>query len=251
MDPRPPALLRSLARRRRDRGFLATVLCGAGMLAFLAFFLSGAGSDHTRTWATDFAYIPPSLLATVLAVRAASHRALDRRTRLAWRILAAAFGCQLAANVTWWWLESATNSSPSFPSLADVGYLAFIPVLLVGLLAFPGRLTSRQERYKLALDTATVVAGGFMVLWYLVLGPTVTEGGAGFLAVATSIAYPIGDLVLVFGIAKVLLRGPAASSRRPLQVLTAGLVLFVVADVYYGYVSLHQGFIGGSWPDLF
>ncbi len=251
MDRVPGASLGALVRHRRDPGFLACLAGGAGLLAFFGFYFAGAGGDHARTWVTDFAYVPMSTLAVALAVRASRHRALDRRTRLAWRILTAAFACQLFANTAWWWLEAAKDGSPPFPSLADVGYLAFIPVLLGGLLAFPGRPVSRQERYKLALDTATVVAGGFMVLWYLVLGATVTEGGAGFLAIGTSVAYPVGDLVLLFGIAKVLLRGPAESSRRPLQILVVGLVLFVVADVYYGYVGLHQSFIGGSWPDLF
>src|SRR5919198_366358 len=251
MDTVPGAFLGALARRCRDLGFLACLAGGAGLLAFFGFYFAGAGSDHARTWLTDFAYIPFDVMAVPLALRAARHPALDRRTRLAWRILAAAFGCQLFANTVWWWMEAVQGGSPPFPSLADVGYVAFIPVLLAGLLAFPGRPVSRQERYKIALDTATVVAGGFMVLWYLVLGPTVTEGGAGFLAIATSVAYPVGDLVVLFGIAKVLLRGPAESSRRPLQILVVGLVLFVVADVYYGYVGLHDGFIGGSWPDLF
>src|SRR6266542_510177 len=250
MDTAPGAPAGAHVRRSRDRGVLACLAGGIGLLAFLAFSLSGAGSDQTRTWVTDVVYIPVEVLAVALAGRASRHRALARRTRLAWRILAAAFACQLFADTAWWWLEAVRGDSVPLPSLADVGYLAFIPVLLAGLLAFPGRPASRQERYKLALDTATVVTGGFMVLWYLVLGPVVTKGGAGFLTLATSVAYPAGDLVLLIGIAEVLLRGPATSSRRPLQILVVGLALFVVADVYYGYVALHQGFIGGSWPDL-
>src|SRR5919198_6211695 len=198
MDTVPGAFLGALARRCRDLGFLACLAGGAGLLAFFGFYFAGAGSDHARTWLTDFAYIPFDVMAVPLALRAARHPALDRRTRLAWRILAAAFGCQLFANTVWWWMEAVQGGSPPFPSLADVGYVAFIPVLLAGLLAFP-----------------------------------------------------VGDLVMLFGIAKVLLRGPAESSRRPLQILVVGLVLFVVADVYYGYVGLHDGFIGGSWPDLF
>src|SRR5919197_5819964 len=165
MNRRATVPLSVLVRRCRDWGFLATLGCGAGLMAFYAYYVSGIGGDHVRTWVTDFAYIPVSLLATVLAGRAARHRGLDRRTRLAWRILAAAFGCQLFANTVWWWREAVQGGSPPFPSLADVGYVAFIPVLLAGLLAFPGRPVSRQERYKIALDTATVVAGGVVGVW--------------------------------------------------------------------------------------
>ena len=63
---------------------------------------------------------------------------------------------------------------------------------------------------------------------------------------AFSVAYPVGDMILLAGLASVLLRRSPASSARSLQFLAAGLVFFVIADLAYGYISLHSTYHGGD-----
>ena len=235
----------------RDWGWELTLATGAGLVGCLGLHLFKLGDEASRKWITDFAYIPVSVLAAVLCVRAARHPTLDGRIRRAWMVMAAAGGCMIVANVVWWWMDAVRRIVPPFPSVADAGFLLFMPVVFVALSTFPARPRTRHERFKLLLDIAVVVVGGFMVQWYLILGPTIAAGGVSALGVATSIAYPVGDLVLLSGLAAVLMRGPAATSRRPLQILAASLGLHIVADVYVGYIGLHQGFVGGTWPDLF
>ncbi len=223
----------------------------AGVLAvYLLLYFAGWGSPAFRTAVTDGAYLPICLSSTVLALRVVRERRLDARVRRAWCFLAAAFGCQVAANTAWFWLENVRHVTP-YPSIADIGYVAFIPLICIGLLTIPVTPRTRRERQRLALDALTVLASTFMVVWYLVLGPTVVDGGSDALTVAVSVAYPVGDLVIVFGVATVLLRGVGPVLARPLGILAGALLLFVVADVYYGYVGLHAGFVGGTWPDLF
>ena len=50
---------------------------------------------------------------------------------------------------------------------------------------------------------------------------------------AFSLAYPVGDMILIVGVASLLLRGVADSMRTALWLVTAGLCLFVVGDVLY------------------
>ncbi|HET9444065.1 MAG TPA: hypothetical protein VFO65_12125 [Acidimicrobiales bacterium] len=80
-----------------------------------------------------------------------------------------------------------------------------------------------------------------MLTWYLVLEPTARTGGADPLVLALSLAYPVGDLVVLFGVTLVLLhsrdRSPAA-----LRILLAGVALFVVADIAYARLSLRRAF---------
>jgi diguanylate cyclase (GGDEF)-like protein len=240
----------SIRRSLFDWGNLLCWAAGAVLAAYLLLYFSGWGSPGLRTAITDGAYVPISLVATVLAVRVVRERRLDPRVRRAWRFMAAAFGCQLAANAIWFWLENVRHETP-YPSLSDIGYLAFIPLICTGLLTMPVTPRSRRERQRLALDALTVLVSTFMLIWYLVLGPTVVAGGPDPLTVAVSVAYPVGDLVIVFGVATVVMRGVGQEVARPLGVLAGALLLFVVADVYYGYVGLHAGFVGGTWPDLF
>jgi diguanylate cyclase len=236
--------------RWRDWGSVLIWAGGAWLGLYLVFYFSGVGSPEVRTAVTDFAYMPLSAIGLATGIRVVLSRAVDRRTRRAWRFIAAAIGCQLLANGAWCWLEAIRHTNP-YPSLADIGYLAFIPVLLAGLLTLPARRRSARELAKLGLDLVTVTAAGFMILWYLVLGPEAAAGGSNALATGVTLAYPVGDLVLMFGVAAALLRGTSLASRRSLQLLIAALAAFITADMYYGYLGLHSAFVGGSWPDLF
>jgi diguanylate cyclase (GGDEF)-like protein len=235
----------------QDWGALLVAACGLGVLAFVAYYLSGAGSEPTRRWVTDFTYIPVATASMLLCLRASWRPGLDSRTRWAWRVFGMAAGWKLFADVAWWWLDASSHQTVSFPSLADAGFLGAVPITFAALLLLPGRRLTRSQWFRLTLDIATVAAGGFMLLWYLVLGPTLASGGTGPLAAVAAAAYPIGDLVLLVGMVTVLLRGAGRGSRRPLQVMLLSLALYVIADTYYGYVNLHGGFVGGTWPDLF
>jgi diguanylate cyclase len=245
------SVLRRVRARCRDWGWVITLAAGGGLLGCLGYHVSGLGDEASRSWATDFVYIPISVLAVVLCLRAARHRTLDGRIRRAWMIMAAACCCMVFGNVVWWWLDAVQGVVPPYPSLADAGFLLFMPLVFIALSTFPTPPQSRHERFKLLLDVGVVVVGGFMVLWYLVLGPTMATGGIRALGVATSIAYPVADLVLLWAVVTLLLRGTAPTCQRPLQILVASLVLHIVADIHVGYLGLHEGFIGGTWPDLF
>ncbi len=78
-----------------------------------------------------------------------------------------------------------------------------------------------------------------MIISYLVLGPTARAGGQSPVQMAFSIAYPVGDMIVIAGVASLLLRGVSRTMRSARWYLTAGLRLFVVGDVIYAYVTLH------------
>jgi hypothetical protein len=64
-----------------------------------------------------------------------------------------------------------------------------------------------------------------------------------------SIAYPVGDMVLLVGLGSVLLRRTAVSSARALRFFAGGLLFFVAADLVYGYINLHSTYQGGDPVD--
>ncbi|MEP6592654.1 MAG: response regulator, partial [Acidobacteriota bacterium] len=95
------------------------------------------------------------------------------------------------------------------------------------------------------LDTGTVMLSGTMVVWYFVLRPIALDSTTGLLDIATAVAYPIGDLVLLFGSMAVLLRRPEETSRRALSFVAVGLLTFFVSDLFDSYVTLN-----GTTDDL-
>ena len=223
--------------------------CGVLLGGHFTFYLSSWGSEDLRAAIFDVVFVLFAVAYTGYGLRVARHRRMDARTRLAWRFITASFACQLIGHSLWFVDEVILHRS-TFPSIADYWFLINVPFMFTGLLLLPGAQRSRRDRVKLALDALIVGASTFMVFWYLVLSPIFATAGASFAEVATSAGLPVGDLLLVFAVAMVLLRrgGRAAT---PVRLLAGAVVAAVVADVYYGYIQLHAGFVGGTWPDLF
>jgi len=123
-----------------------------------------------------------------------------------------AFSAWFAGDVVWCIYELILHQQP-FPSLADVGYLAFYPCAVWALLTFPAPRRRRNEWVKLGLDALTVLLCAAMGIWYLVVGPIVHDSSGQGLATVLNVAYPVGDLVLFFGVLVVLMRRPGGGRR--------------------------------------
>jgi signal transduction histidine kinase len=69
------------------------------------------------------------------------------------------------------------------------------------------------------------------------------------LAMGVSLAFPVGDLFLLAGLAAVLLRHSPLALRTPLALITAAVALGILADVLYGYGQLHETYTAGDYID--
>jgi diguanylate cyclase (GGDEF)-like protein len=225
---------------------IAAMVLGTGLL--IAASYSGFVGDRALTVVSDLGPVLLGLVATLTALRVASRTAIDRTTQRAWRRLAVAFGCWWAGDVIWFVYEVVLGQNP-FPSLADLGYLAFYPCAARALLSFPSPTRRRSDWMKLGLDAVTVVLCAAMGIWYLVVGPAVHDRPDQGLATVLNIAYPIGDLLVLFGVVVTLMRR-AATHDLSLRILVAGVGSLVVADVAFAYLSLAGEYDGGV-PDAF
>ncbi len=203
--------------------------------------------DGHRELIGDLFFYPVGVAAIFAAVGASRRCAAQPRLRSAWRLLALASVFYLAGDVAQTIYE--LSGPLPFPSVADGFYLLFYPLILCGLLRFPGGRRDLGARVRLMLDLAIVAIGGAAVVMYVVLGPTVAQSGPDPLQSGISIAYPVGDMVLLVGLGSVLLRRTAVSSARALQFFAGGLLFFVAADLVYGYIQLHSTYQGGDPVD--
>ncbi len=232
---------------RRSTGVVRMAVAIGALLVLYgcwqAFYLTPA---H-RALVGDAFFYPVGIAAICAAWRASKRCSASPRLRSAWRLLALASFSYLGGDVSQTFYELAGKKP--YPSVGDVMYLAFYPLMLWGLLRFPHARRSTAERTRLLLDLAVVAIGGSAVVTYVVLGPTAVEGGSSTLQTAFSVAYPVGDMVLLVGLATLLLGQLLHSSRLALGFLAAGLVFFVAADLVYGYITLHSTYTGGDPVD--
>jgi PAS domain S-box-containing protein len=244
----PARTLRWLGAWIRDWGGATMLLFAVYVLGYVVWLFSGLGGEENRVLINDIIYWPTTFPAVILAARAALYPTLGRRTRLAWTLIALA---NLASSIgdTLWLYYEVIVSEPPFPSWADVSFLGFYPLVLWGLLLFPGPRRSPAERIKFWLDTATVMVGAGMVIWYFILAPIAMAEYSDLLSAALSIAYPVGDLVILFGITTILLSRSQQNNRNALYLLVAGMVAVFCADIAFSYQQLQGTYVSGNWVD--
>ena len=222
---------------------LLTGMVGACVLGYAIWEFSGGGASHP---VLDGCFVLAGAAASALSTWLASRRcALDPRTRSAWRWVAAGSACLTAAYGFSLGYQLSRGAVP-FPSIVDVCFLSFYPLFLVGILRFPTRAASRHERIRLGLDAATIALAGASIVWYLVLGPTVAAGGSNLLIRIVSGAYPTGDLLQIFALARLLTRVTVPTLRIPLRLLGLALVGGVAGDTIFGWLQFHPNATGLS-----
>ena len=228
---------------------VCVLVCAVLLVVQQAWYFGEWGGSEVVTLVSDAAYVPLALVFTALAARVALSKRQEPRTRRAWRVITVACGWQLAAHVAWF-VQSHILYSTSYPSAADYCLLIFSPFMFAGLLMLPGQLRRRRDRQKLALDALIVGAGGFIAIWYLLLGPILNAQGFTTWQRAFTAALPVGDLLLVLAMSTALLRRHQSDTPAPVRLLAGSIALTVTADVSYSWIQLNGGFTGGSWPDL-
>lgn len=229
------------------RPWLLTILLASALcVAYLMGVFVNWGNVADRSLFANLGMIPMGLIATILA-GSASKVQTDRRSKWAWRLLAVGLGCFFAGDLLFFVLQNVLLRSP-FPSVADIGYLAYYPLALAGLLCFPSAIRGRVERVNFYLDCFLVFLAGGIVISYFFLIPTLHSARDNMLAYSLSAGYPIGDLLLLVGIAYLLLRKVA---RQPLGTLLlgGGLLIGLAADVIYGYQNIQGSPQSGGLSD--
>jgi two-component system, cell cycle response regulator len=166
--------------------------------------------------------------------------------RLAWAligtgVLAWSFGEIYYTAVLW------TEPAPPVPSPADAGYLLFPPLTFAGSLVLLSARNRGVPR-RLWVDGLTAALGVAAVSAAIVFETALEYAEGAPLAIATSLAYPLVDLVLL-GIAAGALAGTGWRLDRTWMLLALGIATFWLADSMY-LVRINEGtYEAGGWFD--
>jgi diguanylate cyclase (GGDEF)-like protein len=193
------------------------------------------------------------LLVTIgLFFAAKQSAAKSRQLAIAWGLIALSSLVFAIADTTWAILE-LWLSEPPFPSLADVFYLLYYPLLLAGVLLLPEKPASRAEQIKKALDGGIVMVAAFLAFWNFLMGPLVASNSEyPLLEQAILIAYPAGDLVLIWALLRIIYKRPNQQKENdvPAFLLAASLMVTIVADCIYTYQAFMGTYFSGGILDI-
>jgi diguanylate cyclase (GGDEF)-like protein len=154
-----------------------------------------------------------------------------REERLAWSLIGFGLVAWSAADL-YYTLVLAKFDAPPYPSIADAGWIVFYPACWIAVVLLMRRRI-REFHASLWLDGIVAALGVAAVTAALVLPPILAMSVEGEpAAVATNLAYPVGDvLLLVLMVGALALTGWRPD--RPLALVGVGLVLSGAADIVY------------------
>ena len=223
------------------------------VLSWLSFVASVLWRPHRgqyNPWLDVVVYDVPFALAAIscwLARMPPEPNGINWTGRMAWRVLSIGLVVFMCGNV---YGSVVVGDRDIFPSPADAMWLTFYVLAYVAII---GLVRSRVTRFPASswLDGAVGGLGvaALVVAW--VLGPTLDVTGGKLSVVATTLAYPAAEIVLIV----VLITSAVAIRARDAAfgLLGAGIAVFCVADVLYMFreaagTYAEGGLLDVGWP---
>jgi diguanylate cyclase (GGDEF)-like protein/PAS domain S-box-containing protein len=232
--------------RRRPGATTSGVLAVSAAWIVAMLSLSGApAAQHL----SNVGLTAAALAAGVAAIWRARRDASAARF---WGLLGAALLSWSIGQAAWTWYESVLGQEVPFPSLADAGYLGLPPLAAAALLSLPLAAQTLAGRARTVLDGLMVASSLLVCSWVLVLGPIFEAGGEGALRLCISLAYPIGDVIVMTMVVYTWLRSRQVEHRISvsLPLVGTGLLAFAVADSGFSYLTTTGLYSSGSLIDI-
>jgi diguanylate cyclase (GGDEF)-like protein len=129
-----------------------------------------------------------------------------------------------------------------FPSIADGFYLGGYPILAMGLLVLIRGRISGRDRAGL-IDAAIIATGLGLLSWTFLMKPIAADPSLSLPERLISLAYPLGD-VLLLAMAARLATSPGARTTA-YRLLGVALLLLLGADIGYAVLNLVSSYEGG------
>jgi two-component system, cell cycle response regulator len=224
-----------------------TLVTGAGLAAYGAHVVFGFGGEGSEGFFQDWLY---NALVLSAAVSCLVRGILSRVERARWLSLGAGLLCLFGGEL-YYTLHLSRLADPPYPSLADGLYLAFYPAGYAALVLFAPR-ASRQLRASLWLDGLVSSLAVAALAAALLLQPIVASTGGDRLEVATTLAYPLGDVTLLVFVVGLLALN-AWKPSRSWTLIAGGLATMAVADGIFLLQSANGTYVEGQaldalWP---
>ncbi|WP_146237216.1 putative bifunctional diguanylate cyclase/phosphodiesterase [Deinococcus yavapaiensis] len=230
---------------RLNQASMSALLCLA--VAHTLWTLTGAFPLEWRPYLGNLIYFPLCLLAGFVTF--VHSRILAERERRAWRWFTYGILSWGAGQAVYTYLD--LNSEPTFPSLADVGYLALIPCFLAGVVHLLRSTGTFLRTLTYVLDVAIVLSAAGDVVWHTYVQQAI-EGYVGQpVPLVIALTYPLLDLLLLALTLAMLMWRPQGLRSLQIAALVGGFALFLTADILYAFQSAQGTYQLGRPLDTF
>ncbi|MCM2311524.1 MAG: EAL domain-containing protein [Steroidobacteraceae bacterium] len=189
-----------------------------------------------------------SICVAVLA-GAAARGSSDPIARRTWWLLAAALGCYSVGNLshaTYWLFDV-----DPFPSIGDVFFIAFYPLVLVAAVMAIRSAAVRVPWMRLGLDASILLLGFGGFFWFFVIAPTAAaQQDPNVLRYVLAQSYVALNCVVLLACAVLLMHSASMPiPRRAIMLLTLGFASMSVADIVWALSKVGGSYLPGGVSD--
>jgi PAS domain S-box-containing protein len=178
----------------------------------------------------------------------AARRITQPEERRTWQWVGAGCACFLAGQLVWTYHDVWLGAPPSFPSLADVGYLSTYICFGLGVTTMLRGQPTRHPDLELILDTVLVTFTAGALAYEFLLEP-LFDAGSSLPALLTSIGWSIGGIAVLWMVLIQMLRRAVFPVATAVLVLP-GIVIFAIGNLVYAVVALQGTYQTGGPLDL-
>jgi diguanylate cyclase (GGDEF)-like protein/PAS domain S-box-containing protein len=191
---------------------------------------------------------PACIVAGILAALAA-WKATDPAVRRTWGWFAAAIGIYCIGNIqnSTYWLFGVDP----FPSVGDVCFMGFYPLLFAGILTAIRANAVRVQWGRLALDATILMLGFGAFFWFFVIAPTAAaDRDPDVIKYVLTQSYIALNCIMLLAFGVLLMHaGTGAIPRRTLILLTVGFSTMSLADIVWAMAKVTGGYQLGGMSD--
>ncbi len=167
-------------------------------------------------------------------------------SRAPWLLLAAAILAAALGGLGVHLAVSASHPAVPFPPFANGAYLVEYPLFVAGLALFiRSRSTGRDLRS--VADALIVLIGLALLAWVMLVVPDAANPSLTWLQRFASVAYPVGNLLILVTLSRLLAPAPPRGTSTAL--LTLGTIALLVSDVAYDVVEFSGKYRYGALLD--
>jgi diguanylate cyclase (GGDEF)-like protein/PAS domain S-box-containing protein len=167
--------------------------------------------------------------------------------RSPWVLIGVANLCAAIGDVSGHTLELVDHTHLGFPSFADIIYLCTYPLYVGGLALFILFRTHGRDR-RSAVDAALLTIGLGLLSWLFLVRPHTMNPSLTFAQKFTVAAYPVGDLLILMTLARLLTPGTARGW--PVRLITIGTLTALASDVTYDILQANRLYHEGTLLSL-
>ncbi|MFI7008703.1 putative bifunctional diguanylate cyclase/phosphodiesterase [Streptomyces sp. NPDC050145] len=169
--------------------------------------------------------------------------------RWPWYVLAGALLSFTVGDAYYSFQVQYLHAAIPFPSPTDGFYLLTYPLLALGLYGL-ARYRWAGHDLPALLDALLFTAGLALPVWVFLVQPLTRAANMTWEQRAVSLAYPLGDVLVLMLLARLIAAGPGTRGNRSLQLLMVGTVALLGVDITYGILRLNGTWQAGTALDV-